>query len=225
MNEEWSQLRTDLAHYPDLVYGEVEGLNHEQMCYANEEPPWARWSMDLQIRHIALMTPVWLSMRAGEMLTREGYAFPDTAGLIADLIDSGIRHVPPEAAGDKKAVVDFMRPWAALCCEIIDKESEDRLRALSFTYYMDPEASRPGDPHKPVDYHRMSVRLHPFGFYEDAERPGLFRLEIGGVLRHIYWNVLAHLRTVQRLKLRQGLPLKAELPREGYLTLPEFYDP
>ena len=225
MNEEWKKLRVALENYPDLVYEEVEGLTHEQMCYANEEPPWARWSMDLQIRHIALMTPVWLSMRAKEVLLREGYTFPDTAGLIAQLIDSGIRHVPPEAAGDRRAVVDFMRPWAALCCEIIERESEERLRSLSFTYYTDPDASRPGDPHKPVEYHRMSVRLHPFGLTEDEGRPGLFHLEIGAVLRHIYWNVLAHLRTVQRLKLRQGLPLNNELPREGYLTLPEFYDP
>ena len=225
MNEEWNELKIALENYPDLVYEEVEGLTHEQMSYANEDPPWARWSMDLQIRHIALMTPVWLSMRAEEVLLREGYTFPDTAGLIADLIDSGIRHVPPEAAGDKKAVVDFMRPWAGLCCEIIERESEERLRSLSFTYYTDPDASRPGDPHKPVEYHRMSVRLHPFGLTEDEEHPGLFHLEIGAVLRHIYWNVLAHLRTVQRLKLRQGLPVKTELPREGYLTLPEFYDP
>ncbi len=224
MNTEWPELKTRLQNYPDLVYGEVDGLTHEQMSYANEEPPWARWSMDLQLRHIALVTPVWLSMRAGEMLLREGYAFPDTAGLIADLIGAGIRHVPPEAAGDRAAVVAFMRPWAALCCEIIDRESAERLRSLSFTYYTDPEASRPGDPHKPVDYHRMSTRLHPFGYHEDAERPGLFHLEIGVVLRHVYWNVLAHLRTVQRQKLRQGLPLKNELPREGYLTLPEFYE-
>jgi len=224
VNEEWSELKVALENYPDLVYAEVDGLTHEQMCYANEEPPWARWSMDLQIRHIALLTPVWLYLRAGEMLSREGYSFPDTAGLIADLIAGGIRHVPPEAAGDRAALIDFMRPWAALCCEIIDRENEERLRSLTFTYYTDPDATRPGDPHKPVDYHRMSIRLHPSGFSEDEARPGLFHLEIGAVLRHVYWNVLAHLRTVQRLKLRLGLPLIVELPREGYLTLPEFYD-
>ena len=44
MNEEWKKLRVALKNYPDLVYEEVEGLTHEQMCYANEEPPWARWS-------------------------------------------------------------------------------------------------------------------------------------------------------------------------------------
>ncbi len=224
MNEEWNKLRTALKNYPDLVYGEVEGLNHEQMSYANEEPPWARWSIDLQLRHIALVTPVWLSLRAGEMLRREGYTFPETAKIIADLIAAGIRHVPPEAAPDRKAIIAFMQPWADLCCEIIDREGEKRLRTLAFTHYTDPEAVRPGDPQKPVNYHRIAAGLHPHGFQEDPERPGLFHVEIGTTLRHIYWNVLAHLRTVQRLKMRQGLPLVRNLPREGYLTFTNFYD-
>ena len=113
MNEEWRELRTNLADYPDLVYGEVERLNHEQMCYANEEPPWARWSMDLQIRHIALMTPVWLSMRAGEMLKREGYAFPIRQAFIADL-SGRASAVPPEAACDKRRWSFHAAPGRAL---------------------------------------------------------------------------------------------------------------
>ena len=91
MNEECEKLRTALKNYPDLIYGEVEGLTHEQMSYANEEPPWARWSIDLQLRHIALVTPVWLSLRAGEVLRREGQTFPETAKIIAELIAAGIR--------------------------------------------------------------------------------------------------------------------------------------
>ena len=224
MKEEWKNLRTAIKTYPNLVYKEVEGLTHEQMSYANEEPPWARWSIDLQLRHIALVTPVWLSLRAGEVLHRAGYTFPETAKIIADLIAAGIRHVPPEVAPDRKAIIAFMQPWADLCCEIIDREGEERLRSLSFTHYADPEAVRPGDPQKPVDYHRIAAGLHSYGFQEDPKRPGLFHVEIGTTLRHIYWNVLAHLRTVQRLKMRQGLPLVRDLPREGYLTLPEFYD-
>jgi hypothetical protein len=49
-------------------------------------------------------------------------------------------------------------------------------------------------------------------------------VELGTTLRHIYWNVLAHLRAVQRLKMRQELSLVRDLPREGYLTLTDFYD-
>ncbi len=224
MREEFSRLGAALKGYPDLVRGEVEGLTLEQMAYASQEPPWARWSIDLQMRHIALVTPAWLALRAGELLRQRGYAFPETAPIIAELIRAGVRHVPPEVAPHREALTDFMRPWADLCCAIIDREGAERLRSLTFTHYTDPDWVRPGDPFKPVDYHRMAAGLHPSGFREDPAKPGLFHLEVGAVLRHIWWNVLAHLRTIQRLKLLQGLPLAHELPREGYLTLPEFYD-
>ena len=117
-----------------------------------------------------------------------------------------------------------MQPWADICCNIIDREGNEKLRSLAFTYYADPETNRLGDPLKPVDYHRIAAGLHPYGYKEDPKRPGLFHVELGTTLRHIYWNVLAHLRTVQRLKIRQELSLVTDLPREGYLTLTDFYD-
>lgn len=224
MEMEWEKLRGALKSYPGLIRGEVDGLTHEQMAYANQEPPWARWSIDLQLRHIAFVTPVWLTLRAGKILRGEGYSFPESSQFITELAADRLRHIPPEAAPHREAVISFMQPWADLCCEIIDRESAERLRALRFTHYTDPAIVRPGDPIKPVDYQRMAADLHPSGFQEDPERPGLFHIEIGTMLRHIYWNVLAHLRTVQRLKMSQGLSPIQELPREGYLTLTEFFD-
>ncbi|MBI3126986.1 MAG: hypothetical protein HYZ11_05210 [Candidatus Tectomicrobia bacterium] len=220
---EIARLRAELKSYPDIVRGEIDGLTWEQMCYAAQEPAWARWCIDLQIRHIALVTPVWLSLRAEEVLRREGYRFPETAAAIKGLIASGQRHVPPEIAPARAGVIAFMRPWADLCCEIIDREGAEGLEKRTFTFYTDPDWVRPGDPKKPVEYHRIAARLHPDGFREDAEKPGLFHFHIGAILRHIWWNVLAHLRTAQRLKMLQGLPVVHDLPREGYLTLPEFY--
>ena len=35
--------------------------------------------------------------------------------------------------------------------------------------------------------------------------------------------MLSHIRTIQRLKLHQGLSLAVELPRVGYLRLPEYW--
>ena len=32
-----------------------------------------------------------------------------------------------------------------------------------------------------------------------------------------------HIRTIQRLKEHQGLPLAVDLPRVGYLRLPEYW--
>ncbi|MBI2178735.1 MAG: hypothetical protein HYU38_10445 [Candidatus Tectomicrobia bacterium] len=224
MESEFPRLRESLEAYPGLVWSEIDGLTLEQMAYASQEPPWARWSIDLQVRHIALVTPVWLFLRAEETLRRRGYAFPESGPAVASLVRAGGRHIPPELAPDRRALIAFLRPWAGLCCRIMDREGEEGLRSMEFTYYTDPEWVRPGDPKRPVEYHRIAARLHPAGFREDPQRAGLFHLQMTAVLRHIFWNVLAHLRTVQRLKMAQGLTPVLALPREGYLTLPEFYD-
>ena len=38
----------------------------------------------------------------------------------------------------------------------------------------------------------------------------------------LYYEVLTHLYTIQRLKRAQGLPTRVVIPRVGYLTLPEY---
>ena len=38
----------------------------------------------------------------------------------------------------------------------------------------------------------------------------------------IYWEVMVHLYTIQRLKQAQGLPTKVTIPLVGYLSLPEY---
>ncbi|MEE9255986.1 MAG: hypothetical protein V3V56_02320, partial [bacterium] len=70
----------------------------------------------------------------------------------------------------------------------------------------------------------MASKLHPWGVSEDPERPGDIIIELGGALRQIHWEVLAHLRTLQRFKELLGLPVRLRLPREGYLSLPRFYN-
>ena len=38
----------------------------------------------------------------------------------------------------------------------------------------------------------------------------------------LYWEVLTHVYTIQRLKRAQNLPIGVTLLRVGYLTLPEY---
>ena len=185
MADEISGLRSALNDYPDWVAGEAAGLTPAQIAEDAPEPPWASWSIDLQIRHIAYLVPVWLTLRAGECLKEAGYEFPSSAETIADLSRRGRRHVPPEVARGPGDLTGFMRPWAALCCRIIDREGEAGLRALTFSYYADPEAQRPDDPFRPIEYHRIAARLHPSGYSEDPGRPGLFHLDMCAVLRHV----------------------------------------
>lgn len=226
MKEELPKLRESLHSFPDWVRDETEGLDIEQMAFAAREPAWARWSIELQIRHIALGPPVWLSRRAGEVLLKAGYIFPDSAEAIAKLDRAGVRFVPAEIVQHRNALIAFLRPWADLCCTIIDREGPEGLQSLTFSFLEDRPVGRrsQNDPKRAIDYHRILARLHPSGYTEDPDRPGLFHLHVGGVLRNIHWNVLAHLRTIQRLKNFMGLSSALELPREGYLTLSEFYD-
>jgi hypothetical protein len=39
----------------------------------------------------------------------------------------------------------------------------------------------------------------------------------------VFYENLSHIRTIQRLKHHQQLPLAVELPRVGYLRLPEYW--
>jgi hypothetical protein len=39
----------------------------------------------------------------------------------------------------------------------------------------------------------------------------------------VFYEMLTHIRTIQRLKRHQSLSLAVELPRVGYLRLPEYW--
>lgn len=224
MREELPKLRSALSLCPDWTLSETAGLTQEEMAFTAQEPAWARWSIDIHMRHLALSPCTWLCTRGGEALRESGYEFPASAKTLIQSRQAGIRHVPPEAAPDREAVVSLMRTWITLACSIIDREKPERLRSLRFSRYVDPEEHRPGDPKRVIEYSRIAARLHPMGYTEDPDRPGNFTIEIGAALRHIFWETLAHLRNIQRIKNLLNLPAAVDLPREGYLTLSEFYD-
>ena len=56
----------------------------------------------------------------------------------------------------------------------------------------------------------------------DEQDPTRFHYTLEASLWMLYWEVLAHLYTIQRLKRAQGLPTRVTIPRVGYLTLPEY---
>ena len=89
---------------------------------------------------------------------------------------------------------------------------------------VDPEAHYEDSPDRFIDFARMAAQHHPYGWEEMAGQPGHFKVELIAALRQIYWELLAHLRTIQRLKGLLGLPESTELPREGYLTFSKFRD-
>ena len=61
------------------------------------------------------------------------------------------------------------------------------------------------------------------GAAPDADDDRLITYDLEGSLWMVFYEQLSHVRTIQRLKLHQGLPLAVELPRVGYLRLPHYW--
>ena len=70
---------------------------------------------------------------------------------------------------------------------------------------------------------RYVIRTLPRGAADDPTRAGYTRFDLEGSLWMMFYETLVHIRTIQRLKLHQRLPLEVELPRVGYLRLPEYW--
>lgn len=60
------------------------------------------------------------------------------------------------------------------------------------------------------------------GAWVDPRQPNHFHYTLEASLWMLYWEVLTHLYTVQRLKRAQGLSPRVDIPRVGYLTLSEY---
>jgi len=60
------------------------------------------------------------------------------------------------------------------------------------------------------------IQVLPRGAWVDAQDPQFIHYTLEGSLWMLYYEVLTHLYTIQRLKRAQGLPTLVEVPRVGY---------
>lgn len=213
-------LRAGLAAAPDRLADEIAGLTEEQMGFRRGEPVWARWSAEMQLRHMALMICNWLE-RFREPLEEKGYTY-QAVDMKAVMSGNG-RHIPPAVCPDRDSLLSFIRVRCELGTGILDRESPETLRSLSGSRIVDPEAHYEDSPDRFIDFARMAAKHHPYGWREVPDRPGHFTVELIAALRQIHWELLAHTRSIQRLKGLLGLPEAAPLPREGYLVFPKFF--
>ena len=61
----------------------------------------------------------------------------------------------------------------------------------------------------------------PRGAGIDPDRPGYLRYDLEGSLWMVFYELLTHIRTIQRLKTHQGIPLGTNSPgldTSGYLS-------
>jgi hypothetical protein len=222
IQEEIAYLRQRLSVAGDMLAEELADFPEARMDFCQDEPVWARWSAEVQLRHIACVPCRWLLGIFRKSLLAQGYQLPDVD--MKTIADRGGRHVPPEICPDRASLIAHSREMYDFCIEILGRETPESLRTLQCIRLVDTEVWREDSPERPIDLWRMLAELHPYGVHEDPDKPGHFPMELIAAIRQIYWEFLAHLRSIQRLKGLLRLSASVALPKEGYLIISKFHD-
>lgn len=201
-------------HIADWIEAETLELSGEQLDFHNSSPEkeWMWWSCRRQISHIAWDSLVFTKRRAGHLL------WPN--GDVPEPINWVDHQMGPNNRWDRVLDTDLF--W-----EVPDLLAKLRLGISWLTQVVQEQ---------PIEVFRSdfrTVRGTQFWNYvittlprgarisEEDERDIIYDLE--GSLWMVFYEMLSHVRTVQRLKLHQGLETAVDLPKVGYLRLPHYW--
>jgi hypothetical protein len=198
----------------DWLMAEVDGLSDEQLDFDDTSPEreWMWWSIRRQVSHIAWDALVFTHRRCGHLLWPDGN---DPAPVVWEH-----HHLGPNMKYDRVldedaywelpdlvAKIAIGNGWLA---RVVSEQSIETLRS-------DVTSIRG------TDFWQYVITTLPRGAGPDPDQPGYLRYTLEGSLWMVFYEQLAHIRTIQRLKRHQGLDLAVELPRVGYLRLPEYW--
>ncbi len=193
---------------------EVAGLTDEQLDFDNTSPEteWMWWSIRRQVSHIGWDALVFPHRRCAHLL------WPD--GDDPEPVVWKHHHLGPEMKYDR--VLDEDLYWAIP--DLVAKMAIgigwlERVVAERTIEELRADVTSIRGTH----FWEYVITTLPRGAGPDPERPSFLRYTLEGSLWMVFYEQLAHIRTIQRLKTHQGLPLAQELPRVGYLRLPEYW--
>ncbi len=198
----------------DWLEREVDGLTDEQLDFDNLSPDteWMWWSIRRQVSHIAWDALVFTHRRCAGLL------WPD--GNEPEPVVWKHHHLGPEMKYDRVLDEDLYWEVPDLIAkmavgigwleEVVQNNTIETLRAdvtsVRGTYFWE-----------------YAISTLARGAGPDPERPGFLSYTLEGSLWMVFYEQLTHIRTIQRLKIHQGLEPAQTLPRVGYLRLPEFW--
>ncbi|MGB5755483.1 MAG: hypothetical protein WBM50_01090 [Acidimicrobiales bacterium] len=193
---------------------ELDGLTAEQLDYDDKSPDseWMWWSIRRQVSHIGWDALVFTHRRCAHLLWPDGdepepvvwrhhHLGPDMK--YDRLLDEDLFWEIP----DLLAKIELGNGWLA---RVVAERSIEELRAdhtsVRGTYFW-----------------QYVITTLPRGAGPDPARHGYISYDLEASLWMVFYEQLTHIRTIQRLKAHQGLPLAQDLPRVGYLRLPEYW--
>ena len=205
-----------MPHYPHLLAwtaAEVAGLDDAQLDLHDRHPDreWMWWSIRRQVSHMAWDCLIFCHRRCPTLL------WPD--GAVPEPISWDDHRLGPAARFDRRLdparfpTVDDLLGALGLGVSwlqrVVTEHPIEELRAATESI-------------RGTHFWEYVITTLPRGAAADPERPGHIRYDLEGSLWMVFYENLAHIRTIQRLKAFQGLPPAVALPRVGYLRLPEY---
>ena len=191
---------------------EVDGLTDTQLDFDSQDPEleWMWWSIRRQVSHVAWVFLVVMRRRCHTFLWPDGN------------IPTPIRwedHHMPNMKSDRR--LDETRHWEME--DLLDKVRLGTRWAAQVVGTVPVETLRATQSvHRATAFWQHVIQLLPRGANHEPGDPGRIRYTLEGSLWMLYWEVVAHLFTIQRLKQAQGVAARVDIPRTGYLTLPEY---
>ncbi|MEK6710956.1 MAG: hypothetical protein AABZ64_10295 [Nitrospinota bacterium] len=212
----------DFAGLEGMYLREIEGLTGAQLDWEDLSQEWSRWSIRRQVSHVALAYFFWCVKMWGKTLWPENPP-PDPVDFRKAAVYD--RRLDEEKYWRLEDLLPRFSEAIASAKRAAQGRSAEELRSLSLTHTF-PPGLKMGQTDLPV-YRFWSYvsTFHADGVSQHPEDETTFTFTLEGTLRHLHWEALVHLRTIQRLKAAQGLPPAAPLTRAGYLLDPFFWGP
>ncbi len=198
----------------DWIVAEAAGLSAEQLDFdsLDRDKEWMWWSIRRQISHIAWDALVFTRRRCAPFL------WPD--GNVAAPIVWEHHRIGPSARFDRVLdetlfwqvpdLVDKARLGVSWLEQVVASQTIETLRATRESI-------------RGTNFWKYVIQVLPRGARLDRDRPGYIEYDLEGSLWMVFYELSTHVRTIQRLKRAQGLALAVDLPRFGYLRLPEYW--
>jgi len=202
------------AHIVDWVEAEIADLSDAQLDFHDMSPDkeWMWWSCRTQVSHIAWDALVFTKRRAGHLL------WPN--GDIPQPINWVEHQMGPDNKWDRVLDTDFfwqisdilnhLRLGIDWLTRLVDEHSIELLRSETRTV-------------KGTEFWKYVITTLPRGAGSDDQESGTITYDLEGSLWMVFYEMLSHIRSIQRLKLHQQLEPAVELPRVGYLRLPHYW--